>query len=242
MTLQPSLERIYPDDMSPEDVVERESVELHLARYRFAAAHAGGERLLDIASGAGYGTALLAQAHDGIACFGLDCDADAVAYAREHYHAPNLQYLNGDAMAYEPEEGYDTIVSLETIEHLPDPAGFVARLAKMVAEGGRIIASVPITPSKDGNPHHLHDFSEKSFLALFGRCGLVPNGEKFYQDQVYFRFASLFKKAPKKRTQAVPNNLMKHYLRHPGAVGVRLWALCRHGFKNRYLTAIFNKL
>jgi len=241
MAIQPSLERIYPDDTPTEDEVERESVDLHLARYRFAADHSRGERLLDIACGAGYGTAILARAQIGAACFGLDCDPAAVAYAHQRYQAPNLQFLHGDAMKFAPDERYDTIVSLETIEHLPDPERFIAHLTTMVVDGGRIIASVPITPTKDGNPYHLHDFSERSFTALFGKYGFRPTGTKCYQDQVYFRFTSLFKRTRKKRTQAVPGNLFRHYLRHPAALLVRFWALCRFGFKNRYLTAVFQR-
>ena len=242
MTVQPSLERIYPDDIPMTDTVEQESVALHMARYEFAAEHARGQRLLDIACGAGYGSALLARTETNRQCFGLDCDEDAVAYAQQHYAAANLRFFQGDAMNYQPSVRYDTIVSLETIEHLPDPGGFITRLTDMVAEGGRIIASVPITPSKDGNPYHLHDFTEKSFLALFRSCGFEPGGAKFYQDQVYFRFSSLFKKSPKKRTQAVPGNLFRHYLRHPSALAVRFWALARYGFTNRYLTAVFQRI
>ena len=241
MTLDATLERIYPHETDPADAVESESIELHLARYRFAAVHAKGNRLLDIASGCGYGTAMLGQAKPGMECFGLDCDPRAIAYASERYPGPNLSYIQADVMEYAPQQKFDTVVTLETIEHLPDPAGFIRRLAEITTQDGIIVASVPITPSKDGNPHHLHDFTEKSFKNLFIENGFHPTEPELLQVQRYFRFSGLFSKGTKKRTQNIPRNLARFYLDHPTALFKRIGALCRYGFTNRYLTSVFRR-
>ncbi len=54
-----------------------------------------------------------------------------------------------------------------------------------MSPGGHIIASVPITPTKDGNPHHLHDFTKNSFLTMFKniKCN---QAESFEQIQHWF--------------------------------------------------------
>ena len=72
-------------------------------------------------------------------------------------------------MRFADPEGFDTIVTIETIEHLPNTVQFVSRIAGMLRPGGILIASVPTTPSVDGNPYHLHDFTERSFRRLFDR-------------------------------------------------------------------------
>jgi len=36
---------------------------------------------------------------------------------------------------------------------------------------GRVVVSVPVTPTCDGNPHHLHDFTTTCFINLFSRFG-----------------------------------------------------------------------
>ena len=50
------LERLIPDQIRPGDTTGDQTLQLHLARYEFAAAHARPGRLLDIACGVGYGT------------------------------------------------------------------------------------------------------------------------------------------------------------------------------------------
>ncbi|MGD0636313.1 MAG: class I SAM-dependent methyltransferase, partial [Beijerinckiaceae bacterium] len=60
----------------------------HMHRYIYALAYAEGKTILDIASGEGYGAALLASR--AVFVTGVDIAEDAVAHAREKYHLPNL--------------------------------------------------------------------------------------------------------------------------------------------------------
>src|SRR6185295_3680369 len=62
----------------------------HMARYVFAARLARGKRVLDAGCGAGYGSAELSHAADKVV--GIDCSAEAVAYAGENYRAGNLRF------------------------------------------------------------------------------------------------------------------------------------------------------
>jgi SAM-dependent methyltransferase len=136
-------------------------------------------------------------------------------------------------MAWGDPEGFDTIVSIETIEHLPAPAAFVARLVRLLRPGGVLVASVPTTPSLDANPHHLHDFSERSFRRLFAPHGLTER-DALVQDQPFGLGAVLARREP--RLRGLRRGLPGWYAAHPGSLVRRIGATLRHGFKNRYLT------
>ena len=124
-------------------------------------------------------------------------------------------------------------MSLETIEHLAEPERFVARLAEALAPDGVLVASVPVTPSVDLNPHHLHDFSERSFLALLARHGLVERA-RLAQRQAVDPLAVA--RRSEERMGSMRRGLLRYYAAHPGAALRRLGATLRHGFCNKYLT------
>ena len=78
-----TLERLVPAELDSEDVTGRQTLELHVERYRFAARAARPGRLLDLACGVGYGTRLVADEAQGIErALGVDLAPEAVAYAR----------------------------------------------------------------------------------------------------------------------------------------------------------------
>ena len=56
-----TIERIYPKDLNPLNPDDQASLQIHMQRYEFAALHLSGQRVLDMACGCGYGTALLAE-------------------------------------------------------------------------------------------------------------------------------------------------------------------------------------
>lgn len=172
ITAEHSLERIYPKQLNQDDKGHQDVLEIHLERYQFASEQLRGTHILDIACGCGYGTALMAEAHPDKQFVGVDVDPMAVKYARDHYQADNLRYECGNGMDFQllMEEGkflqFDTIISLETIEHVPEPQKMVTHLLTQLSEKGVMIASVPTTPTVDGNPHHL----QISLLLLFIVC------------------------------------------------------------------------
>lgn len=101
-----------------------------------------GKRALDVGCGAGLLCEPLARL--GAAVTGIDAAAENVAVARAHaagsglaidYRAGSVENLDGAT--------FDLVTSLEVIEHVTDPAGFVAGLAAALAPGGLLVLSTP---------------------------------------------------------------------------------------------------
>jgi SAM-dependent methyltransferase len=233
-----TLERITPRDLTDGEATGADTLVIHLARYDFASHYIRPGRLLDVACGVGYGTHLLASRRDDIKCVGADIASDAIATARNIYSHPRAEFVVADAMNFSDPDGFGTIVSLETIEHLPEPQAFVDRLVTLLRPGGRLIASVPSTPSVDANPHHMHDFTEDSFRALFRPHRL--------DEIACLRIAQPYAPVPVLRREEaravdIRRNLLSYYASNPRRLVRRLAATLRYGFENRYLTVAFEK-
>ncbi len=232
-----SLERIYPDEPQSSSIAGSETLTLHLARYEFASDHILPGLIADIACGAGYGSHLIAKANPGVRIIAVDADPDALDYARAHYPHDRIEYIQADAMEFFAGKNLDVIISLETIEHLKDPKGFVKHMAGQLSPGGRFIASAPITPSMDANPFHFSDFTGKSFRKLFTDCGLKEI-DSMIQVQPFDPFAVVRHKDSVRNTR---KNLVAYYLSHPSKFFLRLRSTLIHGFKNKYIVLVFEK-
>jgi SAM-dependent methyltransferase len=172
-------ERLVPGESH-----NREEAIRHKSSYLFFAAiiRADGAgaplRILDLGCGVGHGSETLA-AIDGAEVVGIDADADAIAYAREHYAAPNVSYALARADEYlQIAEPFDYVVSRHVLEHIPDGLQLALRFPRRL----RLMVNVPYRePAHDAahhvtNPHHeLDDISEADFAGY-------PNAEFFFED------------------------------------------------------------
>jgi SAM-dependent methyltransferase len=142
----------------------------HLHRYFLARALCRDREVLDVASGEGYGTALLAQT--ALSVIGVEVSAEAVAHAAEAYRQPNLRFLKGDARRLPLDDAsVDTVVSFETIEHLYEHDRFLAEVRRVLRPGGRFIISTPerdiYSPSgSNANPYHVRELTRAEFSGL----------------------------------------------------------------------------
>ncbi len=234
-----TLERLVPDELHPEDQAAAATLRLHVERYEFAAEHARGQRLLDIACGVGYGTRILADRRaDAADVVGVDLSESVVRYAEERYGDDRVRYVCSDAMRFEDERGFDTVVSLETVEHVPDPVALFERLVGLVRSGGVLISSVPTTPSADLNPHHLHDFTEARFREMGAVHRLTEIASLGQEQRV--PLAELFRGSRFKRGNLRPN-LPAYYLANPSAFARRVVATLRFGLTHHYLTVVWQR-
>ena len=208
---------------------------LHIERYEFAARKLrDAKSILDIACGVGYGSRLLKDSlAAAVLVTGVDCSKEAIEYANAHYAWPGLTFRVGDALTFGGGP-FDAVVSLETIEHLPDPQSFIHRVTtRLLRPGGIFIASVPVTPSMDANPHHRHDFTAHSFRKLLASHSLIEF-DRLYQVQPYSPVAVITKS--EERMRSMRPNILAYYRRHPHKALLRLKSLVLDGFANKYLT------
>ncbi len=99
-------------------------------------------RILDIGCGTGATLTLpLAQAAPDSTVIGADDDTQSIAFAQQHCVAPNLRFI--PAAELDGSHTFDLIVASEVLEHVEDPPAFLAALKARLADGGRLIVTVP---------------------------------------------------------------------------------------------------
>lgn len=143
---------------------------VHLSRYATARDLCQNARVLDIACGEGYGSALLADwgAREVV---GVDISSEAIAAAARNFPRPNTHYLCADAVAAEDplagEEPFDLIVCFETFEHVSDAKLLLRRLAGWLRPGGGIVISCPNDPAAErlgfSNEFHVQPWTQEQF-------------------------------------------------------------------------------
>ena len=140
----------------------------HYTRYLVAAEIVRGKRVLDIASGSGYGSQLLARSAESV--IGVDRDERAVAYARAQFSADNLEFRTGDATRIPVDDkSIDVLVTFETIEHVDDYRAFLREIDRVLADDGLALISTPNDLEfAEGNHFHLHEFVLDELLKLVG--------------------------------------------------------------------------
>ena len=115
----------------------------HWHRYHFAAPLTAGKRVLDVACGEGYGTALLAK--DAAEVTGVDLSDAAIAHAKKAYaSARNARFVCAPCTRLPLADAtIDVAVSFETVEHIAEQAAFLDEVARVLAPGGLFILSCP---------------------------------------------------------------------------------------------------
>ncbi len=145
---------------------------IHVGRYALAVPFAAGRRVLDIACGEGYGSWLLARA-GATSVHGIDVADDAVAQARATFSDPHITFATGQGETLAetfPEDSFDLVVSIETIEHVQDPVRFLEAIRRVATPDAVIILTCPndhwYYPPHESNPYHRRKFTLAEFQAL----------------------------------------------------------------------------
>jgi GT2 family glycosyltransferase/SAM-dependent methyltransferase len=145
----------------------------HLHRYALCLELVAGKSVLDIASGEGYGAALLASVAKSVT--GVDIDAGSVEHARHVYYKPNLTFLLGSCERVPlPDASFDVVTSFETIEHHDKHEEMLDEIKRVLKPGGMLIISSPnrLTYSDEPgykNPFHVKELYYDEFCELL-RC------------------------------------------------------------------------
>lgn len=132
----------------------------HLHRYAIAASLSSGKRVLDAASGEGYGSALLARVASSVV--GVDVDERSVEHARRGYYAANLRFVRASVTELPlADASIDVVASFETIEHLSDHARMLDEMRRVMAPGGVLVISSPNKLVYSDLPQNHNPFHER---------------------------------------------------------------------------------
>ena len=148
---------------------------------RLSGTRGGPGKLLEI--GCATGVVLKEMKDRGWDVLGVDISADMAAYAREQYDVP---VLVGDLLEHDLEPGAFDVVSLwSALPHLPEPGRALTRIAGLLRDDGRLLASCVNADSLEWKlmpwnkrlfdiPRHLYQFTPHTLEALARKSGLRP--------------------------------------------------------------------
>jgi SAM-dependent methyltransferase len=142
----------------------------HFHRYVFAGSLLSGKRVLDAACGEGYGAAYLSRIADSVT--GVDLSRETIAHARRRYRRENLDFVVSDCCDLELEDdGFDCIVSFETLEHLENQTGMLEEFRRVLRPDGFLVISSPdkavySEQQQFNNEFHIKELYRDEFLGL----------------------------------------------------------------------------
>jgi len=138
----------------------------HLAVYEWIGERVRGLRVADLACGEGYGADVLARTAADVV--GVDANPDAHEHARLRYPRPNLRFERG--LVEDFDGPCDSIVFLQTIEHIHEPGALLERFARTaplayITTPNRLTLAPP-GAEKSENPWHLREYALAEYRDL----------------------------------------------------------------------------
>jgi SAM-dependent methyltransferase len=138
----------------------------HVAVYEWIAARCAGLRIVDLACGEGYGSAILAGSAAEV--IGVDANLEAHEHARAKYRRENLSFERG--LVEDFGRPCDAVVFLQTIEHIHQPERLLKRIARLaplayISTPNRLTLAPPGAEKSD-NPWHLREYDANQYRAL----------------------------------------------------------------------------
>jgi len=144
----------------------------HLVVYRWIASRVGGRKVVDLACGEGYGSAVLAE--NAVSVVGVDANPEAFEHARLKYSGPKLHFERNMIELWKGD--VDCVVFLQTIEHVQDPDAVLASIREQIGRDGVAYVSTPdvltLAPKgaeRSGNPWHVHEYRAEEYRGLCER-------------------------------------------------------------------------
>lgn len=147
-------------------------------RYIYSLQKSQQNTVLDIASGVGWGSYLMASA--GANVVGVDISESAIKFSRQFFSHPRLEYKIGDSAFFNSQDlKFDLITCFETLEHVDRPVEFLKSLHSVSHHGTTLLLSTPnavlhgSTHTKPCNPFHLKEYTKQELVDLVASCGFT---------------------------------------------------------------------
>jgi SAM-dependent methyltransferase len=144
----------------------------HLVVYEWIAARAHGRRVVDLACGEGYGSAVLGRTAAWVV--GVDANPEAFEHARLKYSNERVRFERNMVEVWTGD--VDCVVFLQTIEHVQDPDAVLQHIRELIGPRGVAYVSTPnvltLAPAgavRSGNPWHMREYRAHEYRALCER-------------------------------------------------------------------------
>jgi glycosyltransferase involved in cell wall biosynthesis/SAM-dependent methyltransferase/uncharacterized coiled-coil protein SlyX len=133
----------------------------HLHRYAFAAQFVKGKKVLDFASGEGYGSYMLSK--EAKLVTGVEIDEKTVKHASSSYISKNLEFMQGSILKVpiEGEKMFDAIICFEAIEHVEEHEELMKEVKRLLKDDGVFIVSSPNKKAYTDDPDYHNPFHQK---------------------------------------------------------------------------------
>jgi SAM-dependent methyltransferase len=133
----------------------------HVAAYERCAGLLPNGRILDLGCGVGHSYHLLAPRQT----VGVDIDPDALAGQERETHVADMRHLPF------PDDDFDGVLSVQSIEHVPDPGRVLAEVRRVLRPGGTAVLVTPnrltfARPDEIIDPYHFVEFSPDELRQL----------------------------------------------------------------------------
>jgi SAM-dependent methyltransferase len=150
-----------------QDVLVLPDSRLDEIRSVFAAQAAGAAGVLDVGGGKGRWRALLGQPVDYTVVDVLDPAGLPIQ--------PGVTYVRADSEALPFSDGsFGTVLAMEVLEHLAEPARALSEMARMLAPGGLLVASTRQAWRTHSAPHDYFRYTRYGLEHLLGQAGFQP--------------------------------------------------------------------
>lgn len=149
----------------------------HYHRYQWAGSCAYGT-VLDVACGIGYGSTIIGKNPNVKKYIGVDISADAIDKANSNYRSDICTFQVGSAydLSFVENESIDTLITIETIEHLEQPDSAMKEFSRVLKKDGILLGSVPTCELDEhhekyhgGNKYHVCRYNIQQIRSLIGR-------------------------------------------------------------------------
>ena len=169
-------------------------------RYSFARKFIKGNKILNIACGNGHGSRILSK--NQVEVIGIDNSEKAIQTAKRNYKG--LRFEIGDAHNIKYKDNFfDSVVSIETIEHVKYPKKFISEIKRVIKKGGIFVISTPNKKVENKvckNPFHISLMDKKELFTLLKKNFQIldiyyqsPMIKKpFFMPYLAYIFSSLF--------------------------------------------------
>jgi SAM-dependent methyltransferase len=144
----------------------------HLVVYEWIAARAHGRRVVDLACGEGYGSALLGRTAASVV--GVDANPEAFAHAQAKYTGEQVRFERNLIELWQGD--VDCVVFLQTIEHVRDPDAVLEHVKALIGPGGvayistpNVLTLAPKGEERSGNPWHVREYKPHEYRELCER-------------------------------------------------------------------------